>query len=173
MGRPKPPHKVKLFAGFLFNNPEIYKKAKAILSQKFGPVDFESRPLPFDYTDYYREEFGPDLIRIFTGFSRLIAPESLSRVKLITNSVEAKLSKAGKRTVNIDPGYIDMGRLILASTKDYSHRIYLGKGIYVEITLIYHDKSYRPCPWTYPDYRSAEYAEIFNSMRQTLMKKTE
>ena len=170
MGKPKLPHKVKLFTGFLFRDPQVYKKAKAILSRKFGPIDFESRMLPFNYTDYYRQEFGPDLVRAFTGFSGMIAPENLSRIKLITNSIEAKLSKSGKRTINIDPGYIDMGKLVLASTKDYTHRIYLRDGIYAEITLAYRDKSYRPYPWTYPDYSSAEYIAVFNSMRETLIK---
>ena len=171
MGKLKSPHKVKLFTGFIFNNPEIYNRAKAALINKFGPIDFESRALPFNYTDYYAQELGTGLVRVFTGFSRLTPPDKLSRIKLITNSIETKLSKSGKRTVNIDPGYIDMGKMILASTKDYAHRIYLGEGIYAEITLYYRDKSYRSHPWTYPDYSSPEYIGIFNAMRETLIKK--
>jgi hypothetical protein len=84
---------------------------------------------------------------------------------VVTNALEAKLSKEGKRTVNIDPGYIDMAKLVLFSTKDYTHRLYLNKGIFAEVTLYYKDDTFNPWPWTYPDYKSSEYIAIFNHIR--------
>ena len=93
-------------------------------------------------------------------------PQQIAEIKVLTNKIEEKLSSAGKRLVNIDPGYLDLAKLILASTKDYSHRIYLGKGIYAEITLSYQGKSFQGWQWTYPDFRTTEYRNIFNQIRE-------
>ena len=76
------------------------------------------------------------------------------------------MAKGISRIINIDPGYLDLSKLILASTKDYKHRIYLTKGIYAEVTLFYQDKTFCPWEWTYPDYKTGEYIEIFNRIRQ-------
>jgi len=89
----------------------------------------------------------------------------LFKIKINTNIIEEKLSKHGLRIINIDPGYLDMAKLILASTKDYKHRIYLDKGIYAEITLFYQNKNFTPWEWTYPDYKSSDYIAIFNHIR--------
>lgn len=136
------------------------------MRRRFGEIDFESAVFDFSQTDYYRKEFGPGLLRQFISFKKLIPAERLSKIKNLTNKIERKLSNSGRRTVNIDPGYICLSKLVLASTKDYKHRIYLGGGIYAEITLIYQGKIFVPWECTYPDYRSPEYIEVFNRIRE-------
>jgi hypothetical protein len=163
---------VKLIIGFIFNNESIYDKAKAILEGRFGRVDFESAPIAFTYTDYYQDEMGQGLKRRFVSFSRLIVPSRLPDIKKITNLIEFRLSFNNKRRINIDPGYLDMAKLILASTKDFSHRIYLNKGIYAETTLIYQGRSFVMRDWTYPDYRTQGYIDIFNKIRQIYSQQT-
>lgn len=157
---------VKLTAGFIFKDKAALNQALAALEKRFGKIDFVSPSLAFTYTDYYENEFGTQLKRQFVSFSRLIAPERLAEIKLITNRIERRLSKGSRRLVNIDPGYLDMAKLVLATTKDYRHRIYLNKGIFAEITLCYRGRTFTPWEWTYPDYRSADYIGIFNRIRQ-------
>ena len=156
----------KLVIGFIFKDEEVFQKVKGILIRKFGKIDFESRVMPFNFTDYYAEELGDGLKRVFVSFRRLIYPANLSRLKIITNSIEKKLLSGRKRLINIDPGYLDLAKLVLASTKDYAHRIYLGKGIFAEITLFFKDNSFRAQEWTYPDYRTDNYIKIFNKIRE-------
>ena len=161
---------VKLVAGFIFKDDKYFNKAESILTGKFGKIDFKSRIIPFDFTDYYAKEFGEDLKRVFVSFKNLINPKYLTRAKVITNSVEKKLSLNGNRLVNIDPGYLDAARLILASTKDFAHRVYLDKGIFAETTLIFKDHSYRGWEWTYPDYKREDYIEIFHKIREIFLR---
>ncbi|PIP20976.1 MAG: hypothetical protein COX40_01805 [Candidatus Omnitrophica bacterium CG23_combo_of_CG06-09_8_20_14_all_40_11] len=156
---------VKLVIGFIFQDESALNKAKAILKSRFGKIDFESQTLAFTHTNYYEAEFGKNLKRKFISFQKLILPQNLPKIKINTNIIEEKLSKHGLRIINIDPGYLDMAKLILASTKDYKHRIYLDKGIYAEITLFYQNKNFTPWEWTYPDYKSSDYIAIFNHIR--------
>jgi hypothetical protein len=165
MGRIKLHQPVKLIAGFIFKEEEAFSRAKIVLRKKFGEIDFESQTLPFDHTDYYRKEFGRDLKRKFVSFKHLIPPQDLPKIKIATNKIEEKLSDGGSRLINIDPGYLDLAKLVLASTKDYKHRIYLDRGIYSEITLFYQEETFKPWEWTYPDYKTAEYIAIFNQIR--------
>jgi hypothetical protein len=165
MGRIKKHPPVKLIIGFIFKDGVILKKSIALLKKCFGSIDFESQVLEFTHTDYYEKEFGKNLKRKFISFKRLIQPQDLPKIKIRTNAIEKKLSLASRRTINIDPGYLDLSKLILATTKDYRQRIYLNKGIYAEITLFYQDKSFRTWDWTYPDYKSVEYIAIFNQIR--------
>lgn len=152
--------------GLIFHSDEILKKTEAILIRRFGSIDYQSPVMDFGHTDYYREEFGPDLKRKFLSFKKPIRPQDLAKIKIITNKLEQKLALKGRRRINIDPGYLDMAKLVLASTKDYTHRIYLAKGIYAEITLFYENKSFRAWTWTYPDYQSALYLAVFNRIRE-------
>lgn len=140
-------------------------RADSALRRHFGAIDFSSGIIPFKYTDYYEGEFGKGLSRAFVCFSKLIAPEKLSAIKLFTNALEQKFSRDSRRLINIDPGYVDMAKLVLATTKDYAHRIYLGRGIFAEITLRFKEKSFVPPEWTYPDYKTADYIGIFNRIR--------
>lgn len=156
---------VKLISGFIFKEQNSLNKAKTALIKNFGEIDFQSQILAFNYTNYYEKEFGQCLKRVFCSFKKLIQPEELSKIKAITNRIEEKFSKNNKRLINVDPGYIDLAKLVLASTKDYSHRIYLKNGIFAEITLVFKGKSFMPQEWTYPDYRTKEYIAILNKIR--------
>ncbi len=157
---------VKLIIGLIFKENAVYKKAAHLLENKFGKTDFKSEKLPFTYTGYYIKEFGSSLQRIFLAFEKLIPPEKLPSIKIFTNKIEQELALNSLRRINIDPGYIALAKLVLASTKDYRHRIYLGKGIYAEITLSFRGKTFNPQECTYPDYRSSEYISMFNKIRQ-------
>ena len=165
MGIPERPHKVKLIIGMLSNDIEAMKKAEAMLVRVFGVTDLESGLLDFTHSDYYTKEMGPGLKRKFLSYRKLLELKNIYKVKLTTNMLERKLMKAGRRSVNIDPGYLDLAKLVLFSTKDYIHRIYLNGGIFAETTLFYKDKKFNAWPWTYPDYASDAYINIFNSIR--------
>jgi hypothetical protein len=165
MGRASLHKKVKLTIGFIFKDEAVLKKAETLISKKFGPIDLQSQLIDFLYTDHYNKEFGENLKRKFISLERLISPENIYRVKLMTNHIERKLSKFGKRMINVDPGYITEAKLVLLTTKDYSHRIYLRSGIYVESTLKFHHGRYLALESTYPDYKTDIYIDIFNKIR--------
>lgn len=170
MGSIKKYPPVKLIFGFIFKDEKIYNQACLSLKRHFGRLDFQSPVLEFNYTDYYEDEFGKPLKRKFASAEKLIKPQDLYKIKIFTNKLEEKLSRHGKRLINIDPGYIDLSKLVLASTKDYYHRVYLNQGIFAELTLFYQGKTYKAVDWTYPDYRSPEYIEIFKLIRDLYVK---
>jgi hypothetical protein len=166
LGRIKKKDPVKLIFGFIFREEKVYLLTRSTLEKKFGRIDFESPIFNFNHTNYYERELGENLKRRFLSFERLIKPESISKIRHFTQRLEEKFSLGGKRRINIDPGYLDLSKLILATTKDYKHRIYLRDGIYAEVTLYYEKESFRAFDWTYPDYRTSEYIGIFNRIRQ-------
>lgn len=159
---------VKLFLSIFTQKPELFKTIQNKLITKFGAIDFNSEIFDFNHTKYYENEFGTNLKRKFISFTKLIDADSLWKIKIITNKLEKQILKEGKRQLNLDPGYITQANLILASTKNYSHRIYIKKGIYQEITLIFKDKTFWPLLWTYPDYQSKECVDVFNKIRNIL-----
>ena len=165
MGTARQPQPVKLIASLLTGEPTLLVEVKARLSDLYGPLDFESELLPFEHTDYYGPEFGPLLQRSLVTFERLIDPGDLPAIKRQTNELEWALAQGGKRRVNIDPGYVSLGKMVLASTKDHAHRLYLGQGIYGEGTLVFQKGHFRPWPWTYPDYASERYCRLFDEIR--------
>jgi hypothetical protein len=165
MGTARAPQAVKLIASLLTGEADLLAEVKAKLMQAFGPIDFESELLPFDHTDYYDPEFGPGLQRQIVSFGPLVDPAALPSIKRQTNGLEQSLLRDGKRRVNIDPGYVSLGKMVLASTKDHAHRLYLGQGIYGEGTLAYQRGRFRPWPWTYPDYASDHYCTLFDQIR--------
>ena len=165
MGKLTSPAQVKLIIGFIFKDEGFFKKSERIFRRHFGPIDFESPILPFIYTDYYQKEFGSGLSRKLISFKKLIPSQRLAAIKILTNKIENKFFLKNQRKINIDPGYLTMAKLVLASTKDYSHRIHLNKGIFAEITLTYQNKNFQPREWTYLDYRSAEYIRVFQQIR--------
>lgn len=166
MGTAREPAPVKLVASLMAGEAELFAAARAALEAAFGPLDFESDLLPFDHTDYYAAEFGTQLQRQFVTFERLIAPADLPAVKRRTNELEADLAQEGRRRVNIDPGYVSLAKLVLATTKDHAHRLYLGQGIYGEVTLTYQRGRFRPWPWTYPDYAADDCCALFMGIRE-------
>ncbi len=151
--------------GFIYKDEAIFISARERLKKRFGRVDFESRALNFDITDYYEAEMGKQLKKRFISFLKLIPIEDLYRIKLYANRLENRYRSGKYRQINIDPGYIDLAKLVLATTKDYAHRIFLRKGIFAEVTLSFKGNSFCPNEWTYPDYRSKEYIDIFNQIR--------
>ena len=166
MGKIYPPKKVKLIAGLISNDEALFDKAGARLEKRLkNKIDFESDVMDFTYTDYYDKEMGGGLKRKFLSFKRLVRLEGIAKVKLETNNIEKRFCIDGKRAVNIDPGYVDMAKLVVLSTKDYSHRVHIGNGIFAEVTLHYKYRRFNFWPWTYPDYRSGEYARIFGIIR--------
>jgi hypothetical protein len=165
MSDPQPPEAVKLILSLFSGDGRLLGDAVQALSEKYGRTDFISAPAPFTYTEYYEKEFGGSLIRRFVAFERLIRPEALPDVKVWTNDLEMRLSAEGRRRVNIDPGYLALAHLILATGKGYAHRPYLGQGIYADLTLIYRDKSFHPLPWTYPDYAGGEVIGMLTRIR--------
>jgi len=164
---------VKLIIGTISSSEKASRRTVLALKRSFGPIDYTSKEIDFDYTSYYEDEMGPNLKRTFYSFSKLIAPEKLPLIKAKTIGLEkdvARRIKTARRPINIDPGYLNDAKLILASTKDYYHRIYLGKAIYGELTLSYRDRSFQPMEWTYPDYRTSAYITIFNEIRDIFME---
>lgn len=166
MGTTREPQPVKLMASLLTGNLALLGQVKGALAHIFGPMDFESELLPFDHTDYYAPEFGPGLQRQIVTFERLVSPADLPAVKRQTNELEWTWTHQDRRQVNIDPGYVSLGKLVLASTKNHAHRLYLGQGVYGEGTLTYQQGHFRPWPWTYPDYASAPYCAMFERIRE-------
>ena len=167
------PIPIKLFIGFIYQDEEIYSKTKPILKKKFGLFDFESKPLAFNHTAYYNKEFGQNLKRRFLSFESLVNPAKLSIIKKVTNKIEMALSFRGNLRINIDPGLLSLSKVVLATTKDYKHRIYLNNGIYAESTLYFQNKKFNPWEWTYPDYKTPAYIEIFNKIRQIYLRQLE
>lgn len=166
MSAPQQPKPAKLFLSLISASQEFITAALSELIEYYGILDFVSVVLPFDYTEYYYAEMGQPLVRRFASFDRLIAQEDLPGIKMQTNSLEAELSEGANRTVNIDPGYLLAERLVLASCKNYAHRIYLSQGIYADLTLVYQDKDYRPMAWTYPDYAEPKVRSWLRGLRQ-------
>jgi hypothetical protein len=159
------PPKVKFICGFIYREERIYLMTKKIMERRFGEVDFESDIIKFDFTDYYFKELGFDLVRRFICFKRLRDPRSFIKVKLYCIALEKKLALQGRRRINIDPGYLNSAKLVLFTTKNFYHRIYLGRGIYAEVTLHYTKNNFIDFPWTYPDYRTEKYKNIFCKIR--------
>jgi len=174
MGQVQSPKPVKLFVGMLAARAEWLDRAAERLAARYGEVDLVSGTLPFSFTRYYEHEMGANLLRRFVSFRELIAPDRLPTIKRQANDLEqelaASLGAAVPRPVNLDPGYLAAGKIVLATTKDYSHRLYLGEGIYGEATLHFLKGRWEPWPWTYPDYRSESYATFFLDLRRRYLE---
>ncbi len=165
MGRIKEHPPVKLVVGMISGRRPLFEAAQRGLATRFGPVDYQSDLLPWTFTDYYSWEMGEDLWRKFMAFQWLIDPAELAEIKLLTNWLEDEFSSEGKRAINLDPGYLDSAKLVLATTKDRAHRLYIGQGVFAEVTLYYKKGTFVPWEWTYPDYRTPEYIALFNQIR--------
>lgn len=172
MGIPFEPQPAKLFMSLIAAEDALFERGMEALKKIFGETDFVSERLPFDFTRYYCEEMGENLRRHFVTFGPLVARDVLPDIKLATNRLEKTNSTSGgRRRINIDPGYLCAEHVILATTKAYSHRPYLGKGIYADLTLIYRNRSFQPLDWTYPDYRQEGTIRLFNQIRQQYLEK--
>ncbi len=158
----------KLVIGLLGASAQRLMIAEEAISQRFGQIELRSQDIPFDFTDYYKAEFGSGLIRRWIGIAGMVAQERLAELKLACGQLEQALAVAGCRTVNIDPGLLTLHSLVLATTKAHAHRIYLRDGIYAELTLRYQHGRFEPLDWTYPDYRSGVCHEFLGRCRARL-----
>jgi hypothetical protein len=168
MGTVHHPLKAVLFTGLLFNEGVDLAGAREILQDALGPIIIESEPFQFTESEYYAEEMGAPLLRAFIAYDNYIAMDRIAEIKRSTNRIEAEVfSSGGRRKVNIDPGYLTSAKVVLATTKDYGHRIYLADGIYAEVTLRYsaREKTFLPWQWTYRDYQRDESLRFFRGLR--------
>jgi hypothetical protein len=165
MSTPQAPKPAKLVIGLFMKEKALLPTVLERLAEQFGGIDLVSSWLPFDYTDYYTPEMGSPLFRRMAVFHTLIDQDALAEIKILTNEMEKEFSETEKRSINIDPGYLVPERLVLATGKNYTHRIYIGRGIYADLTLIYAQGGFQRLPWTYPDYGDAPMIQFLRQAR--------
>ena len=170
MGIPQPPPHAKLITGLLATSDGLLEEAATALVERFGPIEARSDAMPWIASTYYADEMGPALRRQFLSFSRLCPQDDLVAVKHATNALEARWGGPTRRRINIDPGYVTATKLVLATTKDAAHRIYLGYGLFAEVTLEFQNGSFRAGAHTYPDYAAQEAVAFFNAARTAYLR---
>jgi hypothetical protein len=171
MGETATPKRVEVFCGLLYRDAGACAGAMRMLCAEFGDLDVESDAVPFEFSTYYEAEMGPGLTRKFVSFKPLVLPEDSWRWKLFTNELEKEFLSGpacASRAVNIDPGYATLSGVVLLTTKDFYHRVYLARGIYAEMTLRWHNGRFDVFPWTYPDYATAHAWRFFGAVRKNL-----
>ncbi|HNY76638.1 MAG: DUF4416 family protein [Sedimentisphaerales bacterium] len=174
MWEPKEPNPVKYIVGILARDECCLGAARDAVASQLGPLDLISDIWPFEKTDYYRDQTGPAILRQFISLERLADPGELAQIKHRTNRIEQELAAmlAGPypRPVNLDPGIIEPSKLVLATTKNYAHRVYIGAKMYAEVTLVFDRGAWCPLPYTYPDYRQQTYFDFFSEVRVRLLQ---
>lgn len=176
MGEINDPKPVLLLIAVSSRYDEALAWAEQRACEEFGPLRLRSEAFAFTETDYYQATMGTDLKKQFLTFETLVDPGTLPKIKRLTNAMEAEYSQshahAEPRPLNLDPGYLTLAKLVLASTKDHAHRIYLDQGIYAEVTLNYRKRGWQRSEWTYPDYQRQDFQEFFSLCRQSLRRPT-
>jgi hypothetical protein len=170
MGEVKLPRDVILMTAIAFRDENLLNLVKDELCAHWGPVRTASPIFNFSQTNYYESEMGAALKKQFIVFRNLVQPDYIIDAKLISNEIEQKYAIGGKRQVNIDPGYISAAKLVLATTKNYMHRVYMGKGIYGDVHLKVSNRRFVPNEWTYPDYKTPEALAFFDQIRLDYLK---
>ena len=166
---------VKLICGIIYALDSVFLKAKVELVSSFGPVDSVSDPFPFSLTDYYVQQMGDSLHRRFLSFEQLRSPEILSSAKQKTNALEEKIwieEGTSHRAVNLDPGCLSGYALIMATAKNFSHRIPLTGGIYAHLELLFGKKGVKTLEWTYPDFREDRYHDWLLKIRGQFLEQS-
>lgn len=166
MSQPQPPLPVKPVMSLILAREDLAPAVLVRLAEYFGPPDLVGPWWPFTASTYYTPEMGADLGRRLVSFLHLADPGQLAAWKVFTIGVEEKFSLGGRRVVNLDPGYVAKERLVLATGKNYTHRIYLDQGIWGDLSLIYARKEFQPLPWSYPDYARGELPALLGLIRQ-------
>ncbi|GAB6905978.1 conserved hypothetical protein [Desulfosarcina cetonica] len=169
MSRPQPPKPAKLIVGFFLKEQALAAAIARKLQDRLGAVDMVSPWLDFDFTSYYEKEMGAPLYRRLMVFKPLIDQTRLAGIKRLTNGIETEYALDGQRRVNIDPGYLLAERFVLATGKNFTHRIYIGDGIYADLTLIFQKGGFRSLPWTYPDYADRRMIDFLVLVRNKYM----
>jgi hypothetical protein len=170
MSNPKPPRPVKPVVSVILTRKDLLPRVIGRLSRFFGPPDMVGPWWPFNVTDYYYREMGLPLGRVLASFLHLADPGQLAAWKVHTNQVEQDFSLGARRLVNLDPGYVAPERLVLATGKNYSHRVYLDHGIYGDLTLLFSQARFQPLPWSYPDYAKGELPELLAKVRSKYLR---
>lgn len=168
MSRRKTPQPARLLISVMYREEKDFEHSLTRIAPRLGDVAQTSEPFPFDRTDYYEREMGAPLFRRFVLTRDAIPRDELASAKLAAEAIENECSAHGKRTVNIDPGLLADENFILATGKNYSHRIYLRDGVYADLTLVYERGEYRPLPWTYPDFASPEIRAFLTGLRREI-----
>ncbi len=172
MAIPRSPEKAVFFTGILASGRRELSLAADALESAFGPANRGSVVWSFDNTRYYLDEIGPSPRRAFLAWDGLYPSDAVGRAKLATNALETALAASiggpYPRPVNLDPGYLTLAKLVLASAKNYAHRVHLHDGIYAEVTLQYRGGRFQTLPWTFPDYASGRYDAFFLALRRHL-----
>jgi hypothetical protein len=163
--KPAEPIPVKFFMGVLYREASLLNQVKQSLEKLFGKIDYGSPEFNFDFSGYYAAEMGSGIFRCFFSFHKLIDPGRLAEIKIQTNQIENEFALAGKRRINLDPGYMDFNKVILASAKFNSQKIYLGHGIYADPALWYEKGRFTAYPSAFPDFKSELYQEAFLHIR--------
>ena len=169
MGEVRPVQPVKLVVSLLTSLPRLEPEVERELTDRYGRVDLKSEAFPFDSTKYYNRQMGTPITRRFYAFADLISPASLSGIKRQTKEFEALVAEEHRETgrpINLDPGYLEESKLILASTKNFYHRIHIGEGIYAEVTMHWEERKWKTFPWTFPDFRTGHYDSFFTALRR-------
>jgi hypothetical protein len=167
MGHIKEHAPVKLILGITYNPDVDIAPIFTLLEDLFSSIELKSNVYQFSkFTKYYEPEMGKNLNKLFVVFAKLIEIEMFAEIKVTTNQIESDFSESDQRKINLDPGYISEAKLVLATTKNYTHRIYLQRGIFGDVHLNFQDNSFQIQSWTYPDYQQKEVIEFFNNVRQ-------
>ena len=165
--------KEKLIVGVIYNDEEIYERALAMLKEAFGEIDGESERFSFskEFSDYYDDELGGEGQRVIFSFRDCVDPARQAEIKQMTNEMERILSDGdGNRHINLDPGFINPGRLMLATTKKAGFRIPLADGIYTELTLFWARGEWHKFPWSYRDYQSEKVQSFLTETRKRYLE---
>jgi len=176
--RLKSPPPAKCFMAIMTTVDSYHEEAEEALEQAFGPLDRHSAPYDFSrFSPYYDEEMGGRVWKYFVTFSRLMPLDSLVAVKLRVEELQKRFAvreqESFKRTVNLDPGYVTGWNLVLSTVKNHAHRLYLGQGVYGEVTLLFRKNTFEPLPWTYRDYSSSAVIDFFKQVRCDYLKQLE
>ncbi|MDD4294064.1 MAG: DUF4416 family protein [Candidatus Omnitrophica bacterium] len=166
----KKPVEVKLVIGLIYSSETDYANAKDKLLKKFGKTDYETDKMSFSETDYYCPEMGRPLYKRLISFIKLRGQDDFVKIKRAIMHIESGLSVKGNRRVNIDPGYLTEAKFVLITTKDYAHRIAIGKGIFAEVTLQYKAGTFQVLPTTYPDFKTDKYISVLSEIRKIYRK---
>ncbi|MBN2183741.1 MAG: DUF4416 family protein [Candidatus Krumholzibacteriota bacterium] len=177
-GNPESGAPVKFFAALLLSEEMAGSAAHADMDKLLkelegilGPIDYRGKAFPFDMTDYYEDEMGPGISRVIVSFAPLGEAMDIVQVKHSARSLEDSFSKDGKRRINIDPGYIDFFKAVLASFKEGPQKIYIGEGVYADPVLMYQEGRWITLPWTFPDFKKGLYMDDLSAIRDIYKKK--